>query len=63
MNIYGVPAKCGLCGGDGMAPVGSLSWSRKKYKGETESDFFHKDPFVCKEVLRKKTAKEAEQAA
>lgn len=48
MNIYTVPVQCGLCGGKGVARAGSYSWS----------EYFHKDPFVCKEVLRSKAAKE-----
>ena len=55
MKVDILPVKCNLCGGEGFADIRSAGceW----FGGE----YYHKDPRVCKETLKRKE-KETERA-
>jgi len=43
MKIYTEPCTCSVCGGDGMARIGTWTWG----------ELVHVDPAVCAENLRR----------
>jgi len=49
MKVYTESVVCDLCGGPAVASAGSNIWDGRV--------FVHKDPFVCKENLKKAKTK------